>query len=76
MSAENLTEVLWTAAEVRACLKRSKAAFDRDLAAGRVPEPMRIGRSLRWARREVLEWISAGMPSGEEWAARKNAKGK
>lgn len=29
---------------------------------GRVPAPRRIGRLIRWSRRELLAWIDAGCP--------------
>lgn len=30
--------------------------------AGKIPLPLRIGRLIRWRRRDVLNWISEGCP--------------
>ena len=37
--------------------------------AGRMPAPVRLGRSIRWRRAELLAWIQAGCPSREAWEA-------
>jgi len=29
---------------------------------GKVPKPMRIGHSLRWAPKTINDWIAAGCP--------------
>ena len=38
-------------------------------AGGRLPRPIRPGggRSLRWRRSEIVEWIAAGAPRRDEW---------
>ncbi|RIK77255.1 MAG: DNA-binding protein [Planctomycetota bacterium] len=36
---------------------------------GRVPRPVRIGRTLRWRRDELNAWIAAGCPKQREWDA-------
>lgn len=36
-------------------------------AAGLVPRPIRIGRSLLWRRNELREWVGAGCPQRDEW---------
>jgi len=33
------------------------------LDAGRMPQPLKIGRSVRWRREAIQEWIDAGCPS-------------
>lgn len=30
--------------------------------AGRVPEPLKIGRAVRWPRKAIERWIDAGCP--------------
>lgn len=35
--------------------------------AGKVPQPVRIGRMLYWRRFELLAWIEAGCPRRREW---------
>ena len=34
---------------------------------GLLPEPRRLGRSVRWVRSEIVEWIAAGCPSQERF---------
>ena len=40
---------------------------------GRLPRPIRLGRSTRWPVDELRAWIAAGAPPRDEWetAARK-----
>jgi excisionase family DNA binding protein len=38
-------------------------------AAGKVPPGLKIGRSRRWRRAELLAWIEAGAPDARTWAA-------
>ena len=37
-------------------------------AAGRVPAPVRIGRTTRWRRHELQQWVVAGCPGRHVWA--------
>jgi len=39
-------------------------------AAGWIPRPVRIGRSVLWRADELREWIAAGCPRRGEWEAR------
>jgi predicted DNA-binding transcriptional regulator AlpA len=36
-------------------------------AAGRCPEPVRIGRSQLWRPDEIVAWVAAGCPPRKEW---------
>lgn len=36
-------------------------------ARGLVPEPVRIGRSVRWRANEIRAWLDAGCPERAEW---------
>lgn len=36
-------------------------------ASGRVPRPVRLGRSVRWDVAELESWLAAGAPSRDEW---------
>ena len=40
-------------------------------ASGRLPKPIRLGRSVRWPREELVRWIAAGAPSRDAWEAMK-----
>ncbi len=31
--------------------------------AGKMPQPRRLGRSIRWVRSEIVSWVNAGCPS-------------
>ncbi|RIK81904.1 MAG: hypothetical protein DCC68_07565 [Planctomycetota bacterium] len=35
----------------------------------RLPRPIRLGRSVRWAHDEVRSWIAAGAPDRSTWEA-------
>lgn len=52
-----------------ALLDRSVASLERDLAAGRLPAPVRLGSSRKWRLAEIEEWVSAGCPPRAEWEA-------
>lgn len=39
--------------------------------AGRLPEPVRLGKLVRWPAAEMRDWIQAGCPDRETWAARR-----
>ena len=34
---------------------------------GRLPRPIRLGRSVRWDRAELEAWLAAGGPRRDEW---------
>lgn len=36
-------------------------------AAGKIPQPIRIGRSTLWRAEELRRWIAAGCPRRKEW---------
>lgn len=40
---------------------------------GRVPRPIRLGRSVRWHRRELEAWLAAGGPPRDQWEVIKQA---
>ena len=54
--------VLLTADEVATMLNVSERTLWRLLSAGKVPSPVRFGRSTRWKATEVAEWIRRGCP--------------
>lgn len=63
------TEILVTVDDAAAMCKVSRAAFYRMCAAGKTPAKVKLGRSTRWRRQELLDWIKAGCPSREKWEA-------
>jgi predicted DNA-binding transcriptional regulator AlpA len=40
-------------------------------AAGRIPRPVRIGRSTLWGLEELREWIAVGCPPRDQWEVRR-----
>lgn len=38
-------------------------------AGGRIPRPVRVGRSTLWRVEELHAWIAAGCPTREHWEA-------
>ena len=65
-SAEALT---YTPKELADALKVSVRTLRRLDAAGRLPLPTKIGRSLRWRCTEIEAWLAAGGPKRREWIA-------
>lgn len=55
------------AAELAKLLKVSLRHVNALNASGRLPKPIRLGRSVRWPRAELVTWIAAGAPSREVW---------
>jgi predicted DNA-binding transcriptional regulator AlpA len=47
----------------------SRASWHRLRAAGRLPPVVRLGRSCRWRRAELLAWVDAGCPDSRVWSA-------
>ena len=62
METRERTAVLIPAEEVAAMLGVSERTLWRLLSAGKLPQPVRIGRSTRWRAAEVREWIERGCP--------------
>ena len=40
---------------------------------GKVPEPIRLGHSVRWPRPQIETWLAAGAPDRQAWEAMKRA---
>ncbi len=58
---------LMTATDLAAALRLSRRAIWRDLASGRIPAPLKIGRATRWRGAEIADWINAGCPPAARW---------
>lgn len=48
--------------ELATLLAISIRTLQRKLDLGEVPAPLRIGKSVRWVRSQIEEWILAGCP--------------
>ena len=62
MSAET-APMLIGAEELARMMDVSERTLWRLLSAGKVPPPVRIGRSTRWRLAEVRDWIDRGCPA-------------
>ena len=38
---------------------------------GRLPRPLRLGRSVRWDLQTLREWLAAGAPERSRWEERR-----
>ncbi len=56
------TPILISAEELAKLMQVSERTLWRLLSAGKVPQPVRIGRNTRWRYAEVCEWIEKGCP--------------
>ncbi len=63
------TPLLIDIRDLAGLLSRSVPSLERDQAAGRLPAPLRIGRSKFWRKAEVEEWVAAGCPDRAHWTA-------
>ncbi len=44
-------------------------------ATGKLPQPVRLGGSVRWNRAEIKQWFESGCPDCLTWEARKEVEG-
>lgn len=58
-------------ADVAELLDVSRRHIWKLLASGRMPAPIRLGRSVRWRADELRAWLDAGCPERERWEAMK-----
>ena len=54
--------VLLPASRVAKMLQVSTRTLWRLLAAGKLINPVKLGRSVRWRKDELMKWIAAGCP--------------
>lgn len=63
--------ILVPAKAAAALCGRSVASWWRDLAAGRVPAPLKLGGRTLWRVEELREWVEADCPPRAEWEGRR-----
>ncbi|RCS41247.1 DNA-binding protein [Bremerella cremea] len=63
--------LLLSQTELARLLELSSRTISRMNASRKIPQPVRVGRSVRWRRDEVEQWIAAGCPERNEWEARR-----
>jgi predicted DNA-binding transcriptional regulator AlpA len=55
----------------------ARATWHRLRAAGRIgPQPVRLGRAVRYRRVEVVAWAAASCPDARTWAAMQALEGR
>ena len=62
-----------TARALGEMLSLSKRQIHRLNSAGRIPKPLRIGGSVRWAESTIRQWLSVGAPDRRTFEARRDA---
>lgn len=63
-----------SAAEAAALLGVSESHFYNLHRTGRLgPLPVRMGRAVRWSRKELIGWFEAGSPARNRWLAMRAA---
>lgn len=56
-----------SASELASQLGISRAHVWKLASLGRLPAPVRLGRSVRWDKGTILAWLAAGAPAQELW---------
>ncbi len=64
---------LLTAKELGVRLSLSKRQIFRLNSCGKLPKPIRIGGSVRWAESTIAKWLKAGAPDRKTFEAMQQA---
>ena len=67
---------LLTAKELGALLNLSKRQIFRLNSSGKIPAPIRIGGSVRWANSTIEIWINMGCPDRQAFEAMQQIRGE
>jgi predicted DNA-binding transcriptional regulator AlpA len=73
MGEKEIADRLLTAKTLGEKLSLSKRQVHRLNACGKLPKPLRIGGSVRWAESTIAKWLAVGAPDRRTWEAMKNA---
>ncbi|MBN2136311.1 MAG: helix-turn-helix domain-containing protein [Sedimentisphaerales bacterium] len=69
MNTASDTDRLLTAKDVSAMLNLSKRQVFRLHSCGKIPRPIRIGGSVRWAKSTIAKWLEVGAPDRKTFEA-------
>ena len=72
--ATTMDTLLLTAIQAATMCGRSLRTFRSWDAAGKIPRPIRIGRSTLWRAEELRAWVAAGCPRRRDWEDRQSAQ--
>ena len=64
---------LLSAKQLGAKLNLSKRQIFRLNSCGKLPKPLRIGRSIRWSESTISKWLSVGAPDRKTFEAMQEA---
>jgi predicted DNA-binding transcriptional regulator AlpA len=70
----SVAPLAWDVRGLADALAVSVATVWRLHSAGRLPRPVRIGRSVRWPVADVRAWLAAGAPDRGVWEAMRPRK--
>ena len=59
--------LLLSASELSSMLGVAKCTIWTWHSGGKIPRPVKIGRTTRWKRREIEDWLEADAPPRERW---------
>jgi len=76
MADKESAEKLLTAKAVGEMLSLSKRQIFRLNSCGKIPVPLRIGGSVRWASSTIQSWINMGCPDRQTFEAMQQAGGE
>ena len=74
MASDSKNGTLLTAKAVGEMLSLSKRQIFRLNSCGKIPAPIRIGGSVRWAARTIAEWLRLGAPDRRTFEAMQEVK--
>ncbi len=60
---------LFTVKDLAARLRISQRQVWKLLSSGRLPQPVRLGRSVRWRCDDINKWVELGCPEREKFEA-------
>ncbi len=72
--ADTVPRIALSADEVAEMLSISRAHVWKLLSSGRLPRPVRLGRSVRWSRTTLEAWMEAGAPPVDRWQGTRSYK--
>jgi excisionase family DNA binding protein len=71
MNIESDKPLLLTVPQTAHLLSVSVATLYRLHSTGRIPLPIKLGRSVRWSASELIKWAEAGCPGRQVWEEKK-----
>lgn len=74
MKTESTERLLISAAEAAKLCGVGRTLWLQMNSAGRVPQPVRLGRRCLWRVREIERWTAAGCPCRQRWLEQEGAR--